>query len=114
MYAGLQSLSNFCFMVDNKGKTMTGNTDDECSLDPLKEQFEAFGYNTHEIDGHKESQILQTIDKTRESNAPVAVICNTIKGRGISFMENNLDWHYRPAQGSDYDKALAELEGKDT
>ena len=113
MYAGHQSLSNFCLMIDNNGKTMTGNTDDECSLDPLKDKFKAFGYNAFEVNGHDESEILRIIETTSNSNIPVAVICNTVKGKGISFMENNLDWHYRPAQGEDFDRALAELEEKD-
>jgi len=114
MYAGHQSLSNFCLMVDNNGKTMTGNTDEECSLNPLKEKFEAFGYKAFDIDGHNESEILQTIQTSQDSNSPVAVVCNTIKGKGVSFMENNLDWHYRPAQGEDFDRALAELEGRES
>jgi len=113
MYAGHQSVGNLYVLVDKNGKTMTGNTAEECSVDPLADKFRAFNFKTIEIeDGHDESQIINGIEESRDSNSPVAIICNTIKGKGISFMESNLDWHYRPPQGEDLAKAIAELEEK--
>jgi len=111
MYAGHQSIGNLCVLIDKNGKTMTGNTSEECSIDPLMDKFNAFNFNTFEIsDGHDELEIVKIIEKTSTSELPVAIICNTIKGKGISFMESNLDWHYRPPQGEELDKAISELE----
>ena len=89
---------------------MTGMIDDECSINPLNLKFEAFNFDCYEIDdGHNESEILNIIQKTKDSKKPIAIICNTIKGKGISFMEGNIDWHYRPPSGEDFKKAMAEL-----
>ncbi|TSC64685.1 MAG: transketolase [Microgenomates group bacterium Gr01-1014_93] len=62
-----------------------------------------------EVDGHDENEICEALKLTKESVEPVAIICHTIKGKGISFMENNILWHYRCPQGEDFDKALNEL-----
>ena len=110
MYAGHQTVGNLCLMVDKNGRSMTGNVEDECSIEPLNLKFEAFNFDCYEIkDGHIESDIIDVIRKTKDSKRPVAIICNTIKGKGVSFMENNLDWHYRPPLGEDFKKAMAEL-----
>jgi len=113
MYAGHQSIGNLCVLVDKNGKTMTGNTAEECSIDPIAEKFQAFNFKVIEIeDGHDEAKIINALKDAKNSKPPVAIICNTIKGKGISFMENNLDWHYRPPKGKELENAISELEGK--
>lgn len=111
MYAGHQAVGNLCVLIDKNGKTMTGNTKEECSIDPLLDKFNAFNFNAMEIsNGHNELEILKALKETNSSELPVAIICNTIKGKGISFMESNLDWHYRPPKGEELEKAISELE----
>jgi len=110
MFAGHQNVGNLCVLVDKNNRTMTGKTSDECSIDPLFEKLNAFNFDCYEIiDGHNEKEILNTIESTSNANKPVAIICNTIKGKGVSFMEGNIVWHYRPPKGEDYEKAMAEL-----
>ena len=75
----------------------------------LGKKFEAFGWRAIDVDGHDHEQLrqaLSTIDETR----PTAVIAHTVKGKGVSFMENNNLWHYRDPQGADYENAVRELE----
>ena len=108
--AGHLSVMNLCVTIDKNNKTMTGSTSNECTIDPLKLKFDAFNFNTYELeDGHDENKIMETIKNTSLTEKPVAIICNTIKGKGVSFMENNLDWHYRPPTDRDYNNAIKEL-----
>ena len=110
MYAGHQSVGNLCVLVDKNDRSQMGVTSDACSLDPLADKFSAFGFDCHEIvDGHEEDEIYETIQSTRSSPKPVAIICNTVKGKGISFMEDENIWHYRTPKDKDYDKAVEEL-----
>jgi len=110
MYAGHIVAGNLCILIDKNERTMTGMTADECCLDPLASKFNAFHFDCYEIeDGHNESEIVSIINKTADSIKPVAIICNTVKGKGISYMEGNVVWHYRPPKGKDFDKAMEEL-----
>lgn len=111
MYAGYLKLRNLCVLVDNNGLSQVGEVDKCCSLQPLKLKFESFGFQAHEVDGHNEQEIYDTIQRSINSTHPTAIICRTVKGKGISFMENNNLWHYRCPQGDDYNKALAEING---
>ena len=98
------------FVCRELERSQMGNTADACSLDPLATKFKAFQFDCYEIeDGHDELEILKTINKTSNSKKPVAIICNTIKGKGISFMEGKTLWHYRPPKGEDFDNAIKEL-----
>jgi len=111
MYAGSKKVGNLCLLVDNNERSQMGNTSDACSLYPIEQKFEAFNFDSYMIeDGHDELEILNTIQKTKGSKKPVAIICNTVKGKGISFMEGNNVWHYRSPKGEDFENALAELE----
>ena len=108
MFAGHLELDNFTILIDKNEKSQMGKTSDACKLDPLKEKFEAFNFLVHElIDGHDEKKIIEVLKKKKDK--PVAIICNTIKGKGVSFMENENVWHYRSPEGIDYQKALNEL-----
>ena len=88
---------------------MMGEVENSCTVDPLRAKMEAFNFDVYEADGHNQEEISQIIQKTKNSEKPIAIICNTVKGKGISFMENNITWHYRSPQGEDYEKALKEL-----
>ena len=74
--------------------------------------FESFNCNTYELDGHDELAIINAINSTQKSDKPVAIICNTIKGKGVSFMENNNLWHYRTPKGEDLEAALREIKNR--
>ena len=78
-------------------------------VDPLLEKFQAFNFDSYELDGHDEGKIIEAIEKTKLSLKPVAIICETIKGKGISFMEGNNLWHYRTPEGDDFSNAMQEL-----
>jgi len=110
MYAGHKKVDNLCVLVDKNELSQMGETAKACTLDPLGKKLEAFHFEVYEIeDGHNETEIIEVIKKTRNSSKPVAIICNTIKGKGVSFMEGNNLWHYRPPKGEDYINAMAEL-----
>ena len=112
MYAGHYKASKLCVLVDKNDFSMMGSIAKACSLDPLADKFESSNFDVQEIeDGHDETVILNTIRETRDSKRPVSIICNTVKGKGISFMENNNVWHFRPPKGADYVNAMKELKG---
>lgn len=111
MLAGHKKLNNLFVLIDNNNLGGIGKTDYCCSLEPLDKKLESFGFETYRINGHNEELITSTLQKRRseERETPVAIICDTIKGKGVSFMEHNNAWHYRPPVGDDYEKALEEL-----
>lgn len=78
-------------------------------LDPLVPKWEAFGWNTLEIDGHDIVQIVEAVSQADSMDGPVMIIANTIKGKGVSFMENAVEWHGGVPSTEDANRALAEL-----
>lgn len=110
MLAGYLKINNFYVLIDNNHLSQMGMTDKCCSLDPLRKKFESFNFKVFEVNGHDEPQIYDAIQKNK-NKGPVAIICDTIKGKGVSFMENNNLWHYRTPKEGDYLKASFELDG---
>lgn len=108
-YASHLKLGNLCLLIDYNKLSGIGKTNECCSLEPLKDRLEAFGFQSFETDGHNLEFIYQIIQKTKNLKKPVAIICHTIKGKGISFMEGNNVWHYRPLNKEDYEKAVQEI-----
>ena len=113
MFAKQQKLNNFTVIVDANKMQAMGNTKDVIDISPLGDKFKTFGWNVIEIDGHNHKEIKDALLKKFDNENPTVVIANTVKGKGVSFMENNLLWHYRDPQGEFYDKALLELEEKE-
>ena len=110
MFASQYGLSNLIAFVDRNRLQITGNTEDAVGLDPLPEKWKAFGWNVIVIDGHDIAMIQEAIAKATEpGNRPVAVIMNTIKGKGVSFMENNVSFHGKAANSEELDEAVREL-----
>jgi len=107
--AGHIKLNNLCLLIDNNGLGGVGFTSECCTLEPLKERLGSFGLDVYEVNGHNEEEIYSTIQKSKNSRNPVAIICNTVKGKGVSFMENNNVWHYRPPNREEYRDALIEI-----
>jgi len=109
-FAAHQKLNNLCMILDANSYQAMGHTKD--ILDPINhvEKWKAFGWHTIEIDGHNVMALNNTFMKFGLTQKPFAIIANTIKGKGISFMENNILWHYRSPQGKEYELAMKELQ----
>jgi transketolase len=102
---------NLCAMLDYNGFQIDGKIKDIMNLEPVADKWEAFGWHTVEIDGHNMSQILAAYEEARVTKGkPTIIIAHTIKGKGVSFMENVVDFHGRAPTKEEAEKALKELE----
>ncbi len=104
-------LGNLVALIDRNRHQSFGDTELTIALEPFAEKWRAFGWNVYEIDGHNHDEITTTLLEARgeSSSRPSVVICNTTKGKGVSFMENQVVWHYRPPNDEQFNLALAEL-----
>ena len=109
MTANKYSLNNVVAFVDYNGLQIDGNVMDVKGVDNLKGKFEAFGWNVQEIDGHDMQAIIDAIDNTNTSDRPNVIIAKTIKGKGVSFMENQVGWHGKAPNEEEYKQAMEEL-----
>lgn len=110
MFAAQQKLSHLCLIVDYNKIQSLGNVKDICDLSPLAAKFKAFNWNVIEINGHDYDEILSAFDNfKKETQKPTVIIANTIKGKGVSFMEGELLWHYRSPNDEQLKIALEEL-----
>lgn len=108
LFANHYNLNNLYVIIDhNKMQSLT-TCERTISLGNLAKKWIEFGWNSYEVDGHSHKE-LQKVLNIKSSNKPTAIIAHTIKGKGISYMENNIDWHYKSPQGENYSKALLEL-----
>ena len=111
MFAGARKLDNLVFVVDNNGLQIDGDIEDVCSPYPLPDKFKAFNFNVIEIDAHDFEQIADAFKKARETKGmPTAIIMKSVKGKGVSFMENNVSWHGTAPNDEQYAQAMADLE----
>jgi transketolase len=105
----MHKLTNMCVFLDYNKYQIDGDVRQIMFMDPIK-KFEAFGWNVLEIDGHKIEEILKSLEKARaEKNKPTIVVAHTIKGKGVSFMENINKWHGSSPSREEAEKALKEL-----
>lgn len=110
MFAGHHKVDNLCAILDNNNLQIDGDVRNIVNIHPLKEKFEAFGWHTIEIDGHDYRQIYEAFIQAKSvKGKPTIIIAHTVKGKGVSFMENNFKWHGVAPSKEDYEKALAEL-----
>jgi transketolase len=106
-------LDNLCIFVDNNNLQIDGTIEDVMSPYPIDKKFESFGFNTIVIDGHDYNQIIDALEKARETKGkPTAIIAKTTKGKGVSFMENQVGWHGKAPNDEELKKALDELMNK--
>jgi len=112
MFAPYHKLSNLTLIVDYNHQQLDGFTKDILDVDPLPAKFSSFGWNAVEIDGHNFDEVIPALEKARAntSGKPVAIIANTIKGKGVSFMENNPKWHGVAPKPEEVAAAVKELE----
>ncbi len=109
MNASHRKLDNLVAIIDRNRLQIDGETEKIKSLDPLDEKLKAFGWDVTEIDGHDIEAIYDAIEKAKKNTRPTAIIANTIKGKGVSFMENNAGWHGKAPKKEEFEKAMLEL-----
>ena len=111
LFAGHHGLDNLTIVVDYNKIQSLGRVDEILRLEPLAAKWRAFGWAAREIDGHDVAAIDQVLGAVpAEAGRPSCVIANTVKGRGVSFMENRLLWHYRSPDPEELQLALAEID----
>jgi transketolase len=109
---GNYKLSNMVVILDSNRYQIDGAVDEIMSLNPVLDKWKAFGFNTLEIDGHKMTDILDALKKAREEKTrPTFILAHTVKGKGVSFMENNNLYHGVVPSNAEMDKAISELGG---
>ncbi|MBO5066233.1 MAG: transketolase [Clostridia bacterium] len=110
MYASAKKLDNLVAFVDNNNLQIDGTVEEVNSPYPIPEKFAAFGWNVIEIDGHSFDEIESALNNAREyKGKPTAIIATTVKGKGVSFMENQVNWHGSAPNAEQYEIAMNEL-----
>ena len=113
MYARKYRLNNLIAILDYNRLQLDGCTDVVMPLEPLVDKWKSFGWNVPEVDGHNIRQILDAIQRVKNhKDSPSIIIAQTIKGKGVSFMENDPDWHGKVPNDQEYYQAIKELEEK--
>jgi len=111
LFAPQHKLDNLIAIVDYNKIQSLGSVKEVMDLDPFADKWRAFGWSVCEIDGHDLGEIEEKLTAVPfELSRPSCIIAHTVKGKGVSFMENKLLWHYRSPQGGEFEAALAELE----
>ena len=111
MFAGHRKLDNLTVIVDNNNLQIDGSIEDVCSPYPIDKKFEAFNFHVINIDGHNFDEIAAAFKEARETKGqPTAIIAKTVKGKGVSFMEDDSSWHGAAPDDEQLVKAIAEIE----
>ena len=112
MFAGHHNLDNLTVIVDCNGLQIDGTTEEVGGVEPLDTKFESFGFDTVIIDGHDFDAIEEAMAQAKASSKPFAIIMKTVKGKGVSFMEDQVGWHGKACNPEEYKIAMAELEAQ--
>lgn len=111
MFAGHRKLDNLCVIVDNNNLQIDGPIDQVCSPYPIDKKFEAFNFHVINIDAHDFDQIRAAFKEARETKGmPTCIVMHSLKGKGVSFMENSVDWHGKAPNDEEYAVAMADLD----
>ena len=111
MFAGFRKLDNLVVIVDNNNLQIDGPIDKVCSPYPIDKKFEAFNFHVINIDGHNFDEIRAAFKEARETKGmPTAIISHSVKGKGVSFMENQAGWHGKAPNDEEFKQAMEELE----
>ncbi len=113
MFAAHHGLDNLLAIIDENGQQAIGYTRDVLSLDPMRLRWEGFGWDVHDVDGHDvlELQRLMQPEPEESSPKPRVLIAHTTFGKGVSYMENRIEWHYLPMSDAQFEQALRESAG---
>ncbi len=111
LFAPQANLDNLIIIIDYNKIQSLGHVADVINLEPLREKFLAFNWDAYEVDGHNHMELFNVFEKVIDSNnnKPKVVIAYTVKGKGVSFMENKLLWHYKSPNNEQYNSAISEL-----
>ena len=113
MFAAHKGLDNLVVFVDCNGLQIDGSTAQVGGVEPLDKKFESFGFNVLKIDGHNFDEIEAALNNAKETKGmPTAIIAKTVKGKGVSFMENEVGWHGKACNAEEYEIALKELDAQ--
>jgi len=112
MFAGFRKLDNLVVVVDNNGLQIDGKVEDVCSPYPIDKKFEAFNFHVINVaDGNDMAQLRAAFDEAKTvKGMPTAIVMKTVKGKGVSFMENQVGWHGKAPNDEEYAQAMADLE----
>ena len=111
MFAGSHHLDNLCVIVDNNNLQIDGTIEQVNSPYPIADKFRAFNFHVIEVaDGNDMTQLAPAFEEARQTKgAPTAIVCKTVKGKGVSFMENQVGWHGKAPNDEQYEQAMADL-----
>jgi len=110
MFAAGQRLTNLCAIIDFNRWQATGRSCEVLCLEPLADKWRAFGWNVVEVDGHDPQALVRAMSSLPDpSGKPLCIVAHTVKGKGVSFMEDDNNWHYRAPNDDELARALAEL-----
>ena len=110
MFAHQFKLDNLVVVIDYNKYQSLDTVENTMALEPFTDKWESFGWNVSRVDGHNHNELIREFTSVKENKKPSVIIADTIKGKGVEFMENQVLWHYRTAQGEEFKSALAELE----
>lgn len=110
MFSAARKLQNLTVVVDYNKWQATGRSNEVMQLSPLSEKWAAFGWKAVEVDGHDIAALVDALDRSKqEAGKPTAIIAHTVKGKGVSFMEDDNNWHYRVPKAAEVEAAKKEL-----
>lgn len=112
MFAHQYKLDNLCIIIDCNGLQIDGPCSEVMSAEPIDEKVKAFGFDVITIDGNDFDDLEKAFDSFHKSNKPFAIIMKTVKGKGVSYMENQVGWHGKAPNEEEYNIAMAELNAK--
>ena len=111
MFASHNNLDNLVVIVDQNGLQIDGTVEEVAGIEPLDRKFESFGFEVAKIDGHSFDEIADALNKAKNTKGkPFAILMKTVKGKGVSFMENQLGWHGKACNDEEFKIAVKELE----
>lgn len=112
MFAAQYNLDNLCVFIDCNGLQIDGSCDEVMSAEPVDEKLRAFGFEVMTIDGHSFDELEKAFGAFHKSKKPFGVIMKTVKGKGVSYMENQVGWHGKAPNKEEYETAMAELKAQ--
>lgn len=109
LFGSHHKLNNLTIIIDRNNLQSIKSTEETLGLEPLDKKLSSFGWDVYKVDGHNHSELIKVIENSKLSSKPSAIIALTTKGKGVSFMENSVLWHYRAPDQSELKSALEEL-----
>jgi transketolase len=112
MFASHHNLCNLTVIIDFNNLQSLASVDKTLSIAPLDQKLSSFGWTVIHVDGHSHEKLYKVLAQAKVESSPAAIIMHTTKGKGVSFMENSVDWHYKSPSSAQLDKAIAEVYGQ--